>query len=238
MGWRKILLYSLLLFLLFNFISLYFVEKRISPIIHNVAKVELQRMATEAIIASIEENITKKVDMDELILEKQREGRASTFSFNPKVYNEVLTSTTEDIERRLGLKKNEQLANENSSSSGTHSQMQNIVYHIPLGVATNVNLFANFGPEVPVRLSLVRDVDSQIRTKMTHSGINNTFFELFVDIEVEMQIVIPFYSDREPIKQSVKIGDYFIEGEVPSYYGTGISIPPPAPAAADEEEKE
>lgn len=226
MGWRRILLYSLLLFLLFNFISLYFVEKRISPIIHNVAKVELQRMATEAIIASIEENVTRKVDMDELILEKYREGRASTFSFNPKVYNEVLTSTTEDIERRLGLEKNGQPTNENNS--GTHSQMQNIVYHIPLGVATNVNLFANFGPEVPVRLSLVRDVDSQIRTKMTHSGINNTFFELFVDIEVEMQIVIPFYSDREPIKQSVKIGDYFIEGEVPSYYGTGISIPPPA----------
>lgn len=226
MGWRRILLYSLLLFLLFNFISLYFVEKRISPIIHNVAKVELQRMATEAIIASIEENVTRKVDMDELILEKYREGRASTFSFNPKVYNEVLTSTTEDIERRLGLEKNGQPTNENNS--GTHSQMQNIVYHIPLGVATNVNLFANFGPEVPVRLSLVRDVDSQIRTKMTHSGINNTFFELFVDIEVEMQIVIPFYSDREPIKQRVKIGDYFIEGEVPSYYGTGISIPPPA----------
>ena len=234
MGWRQILLYSLLLFLLFNFISLYFVEKRISPIIQNVAKVELQRMATEAIIASIEENITRKVDMDELILEKHREGRASTFSFNPKVYNDVLTSTTEDIERRLGLEKREQTADENSSE--THSQMQHIVYHIPLGVATNVNLFANFGPEVPVRLSLVRDVDSQIRTKMTHSGINNTFFELFVDIEVEMQIVIPFYSDREPIKQSVKIGDYFIEGEVPSYYGTGISIPPPA--VTDDEEKE
>ena len=234
MGWRQILLYSLLLFLLFNFISLYFVEKRISPIIQNVAKVELQRMATEAIIASIEENITRKVDMDELILEKHREGRASTFSFNPKVYNDVLTSTTEDIERRLGLEKNEQTADEDSGRR--HSQMQNIVYHIPLGVATNVNLFANFGPEVPVRLSLVRDVDSQIRTKMTHSGINNTFFELFVDIEVEMQIVIPFYSDREPIKQSVKIGDYFIEGEVPSYYGTGISIPPPA--VTDNKDKE
>ena len=234
MGWRQILLYSLLLFLLFNFISLYFVEKRISPIIQNVAKVELQRMATEAIVASIEENITRKVDMDELILEKHREGRASTFSFNPKVYNDVLTSTTEDIERRLGLEKNEQTADEDSGRR--HSQMQNIVYHIPLGVATNVNLFANFGPEVPVRLSLVRDVDSQIRTKMTHSGINNTFFELFVDIEVEMQIVIPFYSDREPIKQSVKIGDYFIEGEVPSYYGTGISIPPPA--VTDNKDKE
>lgn len=229
LGWRKIFLYSLLLFLLVNFISLYFVEKRISPIIHNVAKVELQRAATEAIIASIDENITRKVDMDELILENEREGRASTFSFNPKVYNEVLTSTTEDIERRLGLEKSEQSGNQK-----VDSQMQNIVYRIPLGVATNVNLFANFGPEVPVRLSLVRDVDSQIRTKMTHSGINNTFFELFVDIEVEMQIVIPFYSDREPIQQSVKIGDYFIEGEVPSYYGTGISIPPPA---AEDEEK-
>lgn len=235
MGWRKILFYSFLLFLLFNIISLYLVEKRISPIIHNVAKVELQRMATEAIIASIEENITRKVDMDELILEKHREGSASTFSFNPKVYNEVLTSTTEDIERRLGLEKNEQPTDENSSGT-PHSQMQKVVYHIPLGVATNVNLFANFGPEVPVRLSLVRDVDSQIRTKMTHTGINNTFFELFVDIEVEMQIVIPFYSDREPIKQSVKIGDYFIEGEVPSYYGTGISIPPPA--VTDDKEKD
>jgi len=234
MGWRRIIVYSLLLVLLFNFISLYFVEKRISPIIRDIAKIELQRMATEAIIASIEENITNKVDINELILENQREGRPSTFSFNPKIYNAALTTTTKDIESRLGIKHNEQLADETSGSN--QSQMQNIVYHIPLGVATNITLFANFGPGIPVRMALVRDVDSQIRTKMTHSGINNTFFELFVDIEVDMQIAIPFHSEREPIKHSIKIGDYFIEGEVPSYYGTGISIPPPAVTAEEKQD--
>ena len=115
------------------------------------------------------------------------------------------------------------------------SQLESIVYRIPLGVVTGLTLLSNIGPEIPVQLALVRDVESKFRTKMTNGGINNTYFELFIDIQVDIQIVIPFFTDEMPITYEAKIGDLFIEGEVPLYYGGNGSLPPPAITEEQEE---
>ncbi len=226
MSFPKVLLYSFLIFLVFNFISLWLVDGVVTPIIKDVAKTEVKRIATEAIDQAVHENIAKKVNIEELIVERKREGMAPTYSFNPKVYYEVLTSTTMDIEKRLGIEHREENDSRNINEV-EDAQLQNIVYKIPLGVATGNSLLANFGPEIPVELALVRDVESKFRTVMTEGGINNTWLELYVDFEVDIQIVIPYFSDKEPIKFEAKIGDIFIEGAVPDYYSNGGSLPPP-----------
>ncbi|WP_042351853.1 sporulation protein YunB [Bacillus massiliigorillae] len=222
----KVLWYSFLIFLGFNFMSLWLVDKAITPIIKDVAKTEVKRIATEAIDEAVYKNIRNQVDLDELIIEKKRDGLPSTYSFNPKVYYDVLTLTTKDIEKRLGIKHMDDKSSRNINDV-QDAQIQNIVYKIPLGVATGNSLLANFGPEIPVELSLVRDVESKFRTVMTDGGINNTLLELFVDFELDIQIVIPYFSDEEPIKFQAKIGDIFIPGEVPEYYSNGGSLPPP-----------
>lgn len=223
----KVIWYSFLIFLAFNFLSLWIVDQAITPIIKDVAKIEVKRLATEAIDEAIAKNISSKVDPEDLIIEKKRDGYPPTYSFNPKVYYEVLTKTTKDIEKRLGIKHMDESSSRNIIDI-EEAQLQNIVYKIPLGVATGNSLLANFGPEIPVELSLVRDVESKFRTVMKEGGINNTELQLFVDIEVDIQIVIPYFSDDEPIKFEAMIGQIFIPGEVPEYFSNGGSLPPPA----------
>lgn len=216
--------YSFLIFLLFNFFSLWVIDKSITPIIKNVAKTEITRLATEAINDAVYENISK-ADLKKLIV--IHEGEPRTYSFDPQVYTKLLSVTTKDIEKRLGIKHGGDPTSRNINDIES-AQMQSIVYYIPLGVATRNSLLANLGPEIPVELSLVRDVESKLRTKMTDSGINNTLIELFIDFKVDMQIVIPYFTDEAPIKFEAKIGDLFYPGEVPKYYGGGKSLPPPA----------
>ncbi|MEH6942438.1 sporulation protein YunB [Bacillus sp. JJ722] len=221
----KVLWYSFLIFLGFNLISLWLVDKTITPIIKDVAKTEVKRIATEAIDEAVHKNL-KEVDINELIIEKKQDGMPSTYSFNPKVYYDALSLTTQDIERRLGIKHVDESSSRNINDI-EDAQLHNIVYKIPIGVATGNSLLANLGPEIPVELSLVRDVESKFRTEMTEGGINNTLLELFVDIELDIQIVIPYFSDEEPIKFEAKIGDIFIPGVVPEYFSNGGSLPPP-----------
>ena len=237
MSFKRVIIISLLLFLGLNFLSLRIVDGAIEPIIKEIAEPEIRRLTTEAIDEAIYENITQKVDINDLIVENKREGLEPTYSFNQKIYNTALTETTKDIERRLGIVHNESLSNRNINDI-RDDQLQSIVYKIPLGVVTGLSLLSNLGPEIPVQLAIVRDVESQFTTNMVNGGINNTFFELFIDIEVDIQIVIPFFTDEEPITHKASLGYFYIPGTVPSYYGNGFSIPPPPPPTENSENED
>ena len=224
---RKVFFYSFMLFLICNVISLWVVDQAITPTIKDIAQTEIRRITTEAIDEAVLENITKKVPGDSLIIERKREGLEPVYSFDAQVYNMALAMTTKDIETRLGIKHNSGFSNGNINDV-KDAQLESIVYRIPLGVVTGLTLLSNIGPEIPVELALVRDVESKFRTQMINGGINNTYFELYIDIEVDIQIVIPFFTDEEPIKYEALIGTLYIPGKVPTYFGSGGSLPPPA----------
>ncbi len=225
---KKVITYSFLLFFICNLISLWVVDRAITPTIKDIAQTEVRRITTEAIDEAVFENITQKVPVDQLIIERKREGLEPIYSFDAQVYNTALAMTTKDIESRLGIVHHSSFSNSNINDV-KDAQLESIVYRIPLGVVTGLTLLSNFGPEIPVELSLVRDVESKFRTKMINGGINNTYFELYIDIEVDIQIVIPFFTDEEPIKYEALIGTLYIPGKVPTYFGNGGSLlPPPA----------
>ncbi|WP_019243516.1 MULTISPECIES: sporulation protein YunB [Bacillus] len=234
LSFPKVLFYSFIIFLLLNLLSLWIVNRSITPIIKEVAKTEVKRIATEIINESINENIKGKIDINKLIVVR---GNPSIYSFDPNEYTRVMTETTKDIEKRLGIGHNGDFSNRDFNQIKS-SQLENIVYYLPLGVATRNTLLSNVGPKIPVEVSLVREVKSKIRTKMTSSGINNTLMELYLDIEVDIGIVIPFTTDEEPIKLEMLIGSYLLPGKVPDFYSGGNSIPVPAIVQEKEDKKE
>lgn len=233
LSFSKVMFYSFIIFLLLNLVSFWIVNQSITPIIKEVAKTEVKRIATEIINEAVDENVTNKVDISKLIV--KHPGEPTILSFDPKEYNRIRTVTTKDIEKRLGIGHRSDSLGGNLNQIKSN-QLENIVYYIPLGVATRNTLLSNLGPEIPVEIALVRDVKSKIRTKMTSSGINNTYIELFLDIEVDIGIVIPFTTEEEPVKYEVKIGDYLHPGEVPQFYGGGSSIAIPTDTKEKQEE--
>ncbi|WP_230504135.1 sporulation protein YunB [Sutcliffiella rhizosphaerae] len=59
------------------------------------------------------------------------------------------------------------------------------------------------------------------RTKIRELGINDTYLEVYVDVSLQVNVIIPFISEPIKVANTVKIGDLFIQGKVPQYYHGG-----------------
>ncbi|CAH0303244.1 Sporulation protein YunB [Peribacillus sp. Bi96] len=223
---RKVFLYSFILFIISSIMTLWYVDKAIEPVIMSVAEYEIKRIATETIHESVDENIAK-VDMKKIITNNEgSKDSSSSYSFNPVIYSELRANITKDIQKKLGIKQGNPF--KTGSAKINDEQYNSVVYYIPLGVVTGNNLLSNFGPEIPVKMSVIGNVESDLRTKLTNAGINNVYYELIVDFDVNIQIVIPSFTEETKVSQEVTVGSLLIEGDVPSYYSNGNSSVAPA----------
>ena len=62
-------------------------------------------------------------------------------------------------------------------------------------------------------------VATNVKTKITNYGINNAMLEVFIEVEVDEQIILPFISKTMTLKQEVPVAIKVIQGTVPEYYG-------------------
>ncbi|MGG3625988.1 sporulation protein YunB [Bacillus gobiensis] len=214
-----VFIYSLILLLFFNICTFVIVDRIIEPMLMKVAKIEVKSIATDAINGAIEKN-REKIDINKLIVRhSQGDGKNSPISFNPSVYQDFLTGLTKDIHEEIGKKTNH-------FSEANDDEKELKVYYIPLGAATGNTIFANTGPKIPIEMMLAGTVESQLKTNTKSEGINNVWLEILVELNVDIQVIIPSLTSEEPMKTTVKIGDYFFPGEVPEYYsgnGSGNS---------------
>ena len=108
------------------------------------------------------------------------------------------------------------------------------IVRIPIGQATGNTLLANLGPQVPVHFSVVGDVQSDFRRKITEYGINNAMIELSINIQANVQIVIPFSTSTTVVETDIPVYVGVIPGKVPNFYSSGsdsssdidLAVPP------------
>ncbi|PYZ92908.1 sporulation protein YunB [Salipaludibacillus keqinensis] len=220
---------SLIIFAILTIYGLVVVEKGIRPTLIEIAKTETQRIGTLAINDAISRHILEDTEMEELVeVEKDDQGKVMFVQYNPVIYNRVLQETTKRVQNYLndiehGRVRDIRIPNEvDIHSEGATFSEDGIIHMIPLGQATNNALLAHLGPRVPVRLSAIGDVKSQLKENVLHVGINNTYMSVSVEIEVDVKVVIPFATDTEVVKTSIPVAMVWIPGEVPEFYsGSG-----------------
>jgi sporulation protein YunB len=215
------------------------VNKGIEPTLISVAETKTRQIAAQAINDAISKKIAEEVDIHELIIiHKDNAGEAIGYSFNPQIYNRIISESTNRVQKYLDyveageIEKLESFKNDFEIDFEESNKQNGIVYFIPLGVATKNELLANLGPKVPVRFEIIGDVVSKVETRMKETGINNTYLEVYLNIHVQMNVVIPSLQKDVSMSNSVKIGDLFLPGKVPQFYngnqnGMNPAIIPP-----------
>lgn len=206
---KEIIFITLIIFIILNVSSFWVVDKTIEPILITMVKTEVNEMTTSIITKSVRETVSDVKMEDLVIVRDQGEGIPPSYSFNQSIYNMVLADISDNLSEELG-----KISNQLDSQDHTTTN-----YSLPLGVITDNSILANFGPDIPIELYLVSDVTPEIKTKLTSSGINNTYLELFVNLKIGIQVAIPSFTDRQLVETDIKIGDIFIPGDVPEYYG-------------------
>ncbi|MBE6147836.1 MAG: sporulation protein YunB [Firmicutes bacterium] len=224
----KMLFLTLLISFFVVFIFLYRINNHFTPILLEMAELEIQKFSTIMINKAVSQVLEDKINTNDLFSTvKSNDGEIQTVDFNPIVVNQVLNLATTVVQNNLKL-----LEDGNLDAIGIYDMdlpeerirnlEKGIVEKIPMGVLTNNVLLSNLGPSIPIRLHYIGDVNSNITTKITQYGINNAMVEVGVHLEMSAQIILPFVTDKMILTCDIPLAIKMIQGSVPNYYGNGF----------------
>lgn len=235
---RVIFFFSLLFFILIIGLSIRLIDKGIEPTLMNIAEIKTDEFATRAINAAVE--FTEELAFEDLLdIQTDANGNISRIGWNSAVVNKVLRTSTDRVEFFLhNMNKGETLDTEDPLMSPEDygdgvdelAQRDPTVVEIPLGQATGNTILANLGPKIPVHFEIVGNIKTDVIHEVKEWGVNAALYEIYINVQVNVQIVVPFSTKTADVQTKIFIDSGVIMGEVPDFYnsgesGTSISIP-------------
>ncbi|WP_407272553.1 sporulation protein YunB [Radiobacillus sp. PE A8.2] len=239
---KHIFIITFILFVLSIFISIIVINNKITPILIEIAQYRTEQHANRAMGIAVNKKLVEDLDTEDLIeIDYDEEGNVVSYGFNPVVQNRVQRNIQYRVENFLaelekgnipdqGAPLDVELDQEEQPSSEAVREKSNLI-EIPIGQVLGIPLLANFGPRIPVNIETTGFVSTEVKSSVLDLGINNTYIEMYVLIEVELRVLIPFESAPVHLEQRIPIGNRGINGEVPYYYNDGggnagdISLP-------------
>ena len=221
----------IIIVLLWLIISFKIINKRVSPIMINIAEEESKKISSIIINDSIKKELDNGLTFDKLFITTYENNTISTIDFDSIIVNKVLNNITNNI--ILGIKSIENGEPNNLSILSNYNKKKikkGIIYEIPLSYSYNNVFLSNLSPKIPVKIHMIGNVNSNIRTKVTDYGINNALLEVYIDIEIELQVILPILSSKITNKSSIPIAIKMIKGNIPKYFSSNeknnsLSIP-------------
>lgn len=228
---RNVIITIFILIVISIIIVFNFINSKVTPFFLDLAESETEKLATLIINDAVGKQVSDNLTSDNLFnISKDSKGNINAIDFNSPVVNKLLTTITSSVE--LNLKYLEEgridLLNVPDSILVSYDKKdlkKGIIYKIPSGAVFNNTILSNIGPKVPVRLNLVGSITSNIKAKTTNYGINNALIELYVDIKVTLEVILPYTKRKTSVETSIPIAIKMVQGLVPSYY-SGASTNP------------
>lgn len=207
-----LLLIPFLLILLFSLIIIKYIN--IKPLIINYSEMEANKLATLIINTAIkEENISEKENLYEI--------KNNIISYDTKKMNDILTSLTLKIQNCFGAIEDgniDEIGKEILEKYNYNNLKKGTILYIPMGYLTGSSFLANIGPKIPLKVSLIGDVRTDIKERITDYGLNNALLKIYIYVEVVTQSIVPLVSSVQKTIIEYPMVIKIIEGKVPSYY--------------------
>lgn len=229
---RYVMLLTFVFFLLTSAISVLLVNKGIEPTLMRYAESETRNIASLVINRAITKRTTNVGENNQVVqIIPGSDGEKQNFQLNTDLINRVLAETTAQIQKNLKAAKQgnlaqlEQITDVEIETENTKDE-NSITWYVPLGQATNIALLGNLGPKIPVKFQAIGEVEPDVHIQTKEMGINNTWVEVSIEIEVSVQIITPFATKITKLKQSIPVGSALVEGTVPQFYNGGGGMIP------------
>lgn len=200
------ILFIMILNIILSFLLINFYSKKLSPLLLKLGVIEGKKKGIEIISNNIYDDISSYLDTNELfIVEKDNNGNIEMIDYNTKVVNNILSIAS----KRVINNYDKFFINSNG-----------IIKSIPIGVVTGNIFFSNLGPKIPVKIRLDGNVLTSIKTKVKEYGINSALIDIYVRIEVNFDIIVPFYSKKIKVYNDVPVSMKVVKGNVSSILGS------------------
>ena len=123
---------------------------------------------------------------------------------NPEILNSITTFISQDI-----------ISSFNKEGFKDSSN----VYYIPFGIINNNPLLIDLGPKMAIKATYNGSVLVNARTSLTPYGINNSLLKIYLEVSVNMSLIMPYVMKNVSISNDIPVLIKIIHGRVPSVYG-------------------
>lgn len=201
----KVILFIIIV-IFFSILLIYYYSFKISPVLLKYAKIEGKKQAINIISKNLSDDIVECLNDEELFtVEKDNNGNIEMIDYNTKVVNKILSITSKQVTNNFS-----ELEKKNNS----------IIKKIPMGIITNNVFFDNLGPKIPIKMELDGNVLTSMKTKVKNYGVNSALIEVYVNIEANVDIIIPFCNTKIKVTNEVPISIKVAKGNVSSILNT------------------
>lgn len=220
----NILIISFLFLFISVIISLHFISSRITPGLMEYAEIQAKKFVTLLINSAVTESIGEDLEANSLFLiTKDSNGEIRSIDLDPIKVNRLLSNTTNSIQVNLQhIEKGEvdklTLMDEVLKDYDPNDLKKGVIGNIPTGVIFKNALLSNLGSKFPIRLKIMGDIITNIKTKVTNYGINNAVIEVSIQVDVTTQAILPFSSRVIKVSSDIPLTIKLMQGNVPSYY--------------------
>ncbi len=113
--------------------------------------------------------------------------------------NKIISEVGEDIQKRIN--------EEGESQVG-----------ISFGSLFGSKFFASRGPKLPLKLSVIGSVNTNLVSEFKEAGINQTLHRIFLEVECEISVLTPFENINESITNQILLAENVVVGLIPNTY--------------------
>ncbi len=214
--WLKLLI-TFILLIIFTFIILVFLSNKVMPFYMNYSEAEMKRVVTTVINKSVTEEVTNQLEVDSFFVLKKENDNTIIVDFDPVIVNRVMSKISDVVYNNLKLiSKKDKLTLEKYNLDESY-------FYIPSGIIFNTTMLNNIGPRIPINLEIISSVNPNLKTEVTEYGINNSLIEVYINVIVDVKMILPMYANTMQIVVVVPLAVKLIQGEVPKYYQRGYA---------------
>ena len=181
------------------------IGKRVSNQMIDISKIIIKDVIINTVNANIKGDTLKKYNINDLIKINYRDKKVSDVDYNLENTYDILIDIKSSVMEMIP--KYDFRVFDNF-----------MILEMPFYNYSSNLLLANLGPKISAKINYIRYVNGSVKTKIKTYGINSLQVELYLNIEIFSDIVVPFINKENITSMDILISSKIIQGEIPSIY--------------------
>lgn len=138
-------------------------------------------------------------------------------------YEDICNITKDEHGNIKMIQMNYVVVNDISSNIALKIQEQFDNYHrgdftIKMGNFTGTKILSGRGPDIPIKMIMAGNVETELVSKFSQAGINQTLHGIYLNVKCTVSIITPYDIIEETITNQVMLAEAVIVGEIPDTY--------------------
>lgn len=192
-------IFTIIAILLVAFLVVKKVLDAVSPIFDTLCENKAKSIATEVTNEQTLKIMQNYAYNDLFTVEKDNDNKISLIKTNTNNINKIVAQIALNVQKELDNKGREDIS-------------------IATGSFTGLKLLSGRGPGVPIRISSIGSIETNIKSEFKSQGVNQTLHKIYLETKCNVSVLTPFKDIQKEISTQVLLAENVIVGQIPNTY--------------------